>query len=88
MVSGSYVAAGKEAFQRASKEKNNDIYANDINQVRAAIIANDLYYNGRALQFVQWINGTTNINPVPEITGSAVVAELGRNRGVKVFVKP
>ena len=88
MVSGSYVAAGKEAFQRASKEKNNDIYANDINQVRAAIIANDLYYNGRALQFVQWINGTTNINPVPEITGSAVAAELGRNRGVKVFVKP
>ena len=72
MFNGEFVEAAKTAFSKARLCETDADYLMWIDRIRAAIVANDLYYNGRAIDFVKWINGSVATCPVPELTQAAV----------------
>ena len=80
MFNGEFVDAAKTAFGKARLSETDADYLLWIDRVRAAIVANDLYYNGRAIEFIKWINGSVATCPVPELMPAATSGVPGRGK--------
>lgn len=66
LLRGDHRTAFEYAFDRAKHAEQDDEYVQWINAAVGAIRCMDQCYNGRALEFVQYINGKTDVNPMDE----------------------
>ena len=66
LLSGDYPAAWRAAFAAAREAESDGLYIAWIEAAAGAIRCHDQHYNGRALQFVRYVNGETAENPLAE----------------------
>ena len=67
LLAGDYKAAFRRAYTQAKVAETDAEYILWINAAAGAIRCADQCYNGRALRFIQYVNGTTETNPVAEM---------------------
>lgn len=69
LLTGDYASAIKEGYARAKGATGDTDYVNWVNATAGAIRCMDQHYNGRALDFIKFLNGTAGTNPVAEMVG-------------------
>ena len=67
LLRGDYKVAFRYAYTQAKASEADGEYILWINAATGVIRCADQCYNGRALAFIQYINGTTDTNPVADI---------------------
>ena len=67
LLRGDHAGAFRAAYERAKAADSDADHILWINTAAGAIRANDQHYNGRALDFVKYINGELNENPVVDL---------------------
>jgi hypothetical protein len=67
LLVGDYKAAFRYAYTQAKVAETDAEYILWINAAAGAIRCADQCYNGRALRFIQYVNGTTDTNPVADL---------------------
>jgi len=71
LLNGEHKAAFRYAYARAKASDVDGEYVLWINAAAGAIRCADQHYNGRALKFIQYVNGTTDTNPVADWEAAA-----------------
>ena len=66
LLAGDYKAAFRYAYAQAKASESDGEYVMWINVAAGAIRCADQHYNGRALAFIQYVNGTLATNPVAD----------------------
>jgi hypothetical protein len=69
LLKGDYAAAVKEGYIRVKASAADAEYVGWVNATAGAIRCMDQHYNGRALDFIKFLNGTAGTNPVAEMVG-------------------
>jgi hypothetical protein len=67
LLRGEYPAAFREAYARAKAAENDRDYVAWVNAAAGAIRCMEQHYNGKALEFVKFVNGTVATNPVADL---------------------
>ena len=67
LLRGEYPAAFREAYARAKAAESDGDYVAWINAAAGAIRCMEQHYNGKALEFVKFVNGTVATNPVADL---------------------
>ena len=67
LLRGDHKAAFRYAYARAKAADTDADYVTWINAAAGAIRCADQCYNSRALQFIQYVNGTTDTNPATDL---------------------
>ena len=67
LLRGDHAGAFRAAYARAKAADTDADYVVWINAAAGAIRANDQHYNGRALEFMRFINGEAEANPVADM---------------------
>ena len=66
LLKGDYPAAFREAYDRAKASDDDRAYVGWINAAAGAIRCMEQHYNGKALEFIKFVNGTVATNPVAD----------------------
>ncbi len=69
LLTGDYTAAIKESYAQAKASASDSFYTAWVNATAGAIRARDQYYNGAAIDFVKFINGAAEVNPIAGVLG-------------------
>ena len=67
LLRGEYPAAFREAYARAKAAETDRDYVAWVNAAAGAIRCMEQHYNGKALEFVKFVNGTVATNPVADL---------------------
>ena len=67
LLRGEYPAAFREAYARAKAAESDKDYVAWVNAAAGAIRCMEQHYNGKALEFVKFVNGTVATNPVADM---------------------
>jgi len=67
LLKGEYPAAFREAYARAKAAESDRDYVAWVNAAAGAIRCMEQHYNGKALEFVKFVNGTVATNPVADL---------------------
>jgi len=67
LLKGEYSAAFREAYTRAKAAESDRDYVAWVNAAAGAIRCMEQHYNGKALEFVKFVNGTVATNPVADM---------------------
>jgi hypothetical protein len=67
LLKGEHAAAYREAYARAKAAETDADYVTWINSAAGAIRCREQHYNGKALEFIHFVNGKTAINPVADM---------------------
>jgi len=67
LLKGDYPAAFREAYARAKAAETDRDYVAWVNAAAGAIRCMEQHYNGKALEFVKFVNGTVATNPVADL---------------------
>jgi len=67
LLKGEYPAAFREAYARAKAAETDRDYVAWVNAAAGAIRCMEQHYNGKALEFVKFVNGTVPTNPVADL---------------------
>ena len=69
LLQGDYASAIKEGYARAKASTVDADYVRWVNATAGAVRCMDQCYNGRALDFITFLNGATDVNPVAGVIG-------------------
>jgi len=69
LLEGDYPAAFREAYARAKAAETDAAYVGWVNAAAGALRCHEQHYNGKALEFVKFVNGTVAANPAADIVG-------------------
>jgi len=67
LLRGDHAEAFRVAYARAKTTEHDSEYVVWINAAAGAIRCVDQHYNGRTVEFIRWINGDINTNPVANL---------------------
>lgn len=67
LLNGDYPAAFREAYARAKAAETDAAYVGWVNAAAGALRCHEQHYNGKALEFVKFVNGTVAANPAADM---------------------